>query len=121
MPSATPTWEAVTGVQGTVVTTNRMATSFAAPTTVGFYRDQTTPPETQCWGDGSFYGASGINITSALPNTDPAASPFETLRGTRTVHFLAPVTNTAQIGATGNALAADADVPLLLSVSSYQP
>jgi hypothetical protein len=121
VPAAVPSWEAVSGQQGTIITTNRMVTSFATPTMVSFYRDQTTPPETQCWGDPSFLGASGVNITSALPNTDPAATPFETLRGTRTVHFLAPVADSAAIGAMGTGLAADFDEPLDVSAAPYQP
>ena len=121
VPSANPTWEAVTGAPGTIVTTNRMVTSFAAPSMLGFYRDQATPPETQCWGDGSFYGASGVQIVSTLPNTDPAAVPFETLRGTRAVHFLGPMADHAALATLGDALAADADVPLTVSVTAYQP
>ena len=121
VPSAAPTWEAVTGQQGTIITTNRMVTSFPTPTMVSFYRDQTAPPEAQCWGDPSFLGASGVNITSALPNTDPAATPFGTLRGTRTVHFLAPVDGTAAVGAMGSDLAADFDEPLDVSAAPYQP
>ncbi len=29
---------------------------------VEYYRDQTTPTETECFGDGSFYGASGAYV-----------------------------------------------------------
>jgi hypothetical protein len=121
VPGAVPTWEAVTGAQGTFVTTNRMVTSFATPTMVSFYRDQATPPEAQCWGDSSFLGASGVNITSGIPNTDPAAPPVETLRGTRTVHFLPPVGDTVLVGQIGADLAADADEPLDVTVSPYDP
>ena len=121
VPAAVPTWEAVTGPQGTFVTTNRMVTSFATPTMASFYRDQTAPPEAQCWGDASFLGASGVNITSALPNTDPAATPFATLRGTRTVHFYAPVGDNGLVGALGAGLAADIDEPVDVTVTSYDP
>ena len=58
-----------------------------------FYRDQASPPETQCWGDGSFLGASGPTITGGIENTDPGVTPFATLRGVRTVGFDAPPAN----------------------------
>jgi hypothetical protein len=121
VPTGVPTWEAVAGQQGTIITTNRMVTSFAAPTMVSFYRDQTSPPEAQCWGDPSFLGASGVDITSALPNTDPAATPFGTLRGTRTVHFLGPATDAALVATLGQGFAADVDEPLDVTVAPYQP
>ena len=50
----------------------------------GYYTDDSTPPFTQCTGDAFEYGASGTAITSAMPNTDPAApGPVNTLTATR--------------------------------------
>lgn len=122
LPSTLPTWEAVTGDQGTVVTTNRIETSYGTPTTAYLYRDQVTPPEAQCWGDSSFYGASGGHVTSAIPNTDPGATPFETLRGTRTVYFLPPAaSDLPMLSAVSSALAGNVDDPLQVTVGAYTP
>ena len=75
-PDPIATWEAVHGAQGTVVTTSRFdVSSTPAPTISWFYRDQTVHAEDQCWGDSSYYGASGSRITSAIANTDPATAP----------------------------------------------
>lgn len=119
VPATVPTWESVSGAQGTVVTTVRIATSYGTPTTTQLYRDQVTPPEAQCWGDSSFYGASGGTITSAIPNTDPAASPVATLQGVRTNHFLSPTTDAASVAAVAGVLADDVDVPLEVTTSPY--
>ncbi len=122
VPAAVPTWETVTGPQGTVVTTVRVGTSYGEPTATQLYRDQVSPPEAQCWGDGSFYGASGATITSLIPNTDPAASPTATLQGIRTNHFLAPATDhPAELAAMAEVLSADVDEPLAVSVSAFAP
>jgi hypothetical protein len=121
VPATVPTWESVSGAQGTVVTAVRVTTSYGTPTTTQLYRDQVSPPETQCWGDPSFYGASGGTITSAIPNTDPAASPVATLKGVRTNHFLAPGSDAAGVAAIAEVLAADVDAPLAVSTTPFAP
>jgi hypothetical protein len=69
--AAAPTWEAVTGAQGTVVSTTGQTTDIAGMAVQSYYTDDSTPPFTQCTGDAFEYGASGTAITSAIPNTDP--------------------------------------------------
>jgi len=76
-------WEAVTGAQGSVISGSSFQTTINPPggflaAVTWFQRDQTTPPEAQCWGDSSFYGAAGPFIvpTGGIPDTDPLATPL---------------------------------------------
>ena len=69
--TAAPTWEKVDGPQGALTSVSSFTTNFTAPTTAGYYLDDSTPAETQCTGDAFAYGSSGNRITSALPCTDP--------------------------------------------------
>jgi hypothetical protein len=119
--STLATWEAVSGSLGQVVTTNRLVTSVPtlAAGTTQFYRDQTSPPETQCWGDGSFLGATGSFIGTTIPTTDPVDAGHATLQGRRTVVFSAQGVDPSVIPDLGAALAAQADNPLTVSVSAY--
>ncbi len=119
--SGVPTWEAVTGQQGTVVTASRVHTSIAGMTLAQLYRDQASPPEAQCWGDSSFLGASGATITSGIPNTDSAVNPYATLQGRRAVHFLPPSTDATILAAVASALAADLDEPVVVTATPYRP
>lgn len=121
VPSGVAAWETATGPQGTVLTTSRYAMTAGSPVTGWFHRDQASPPEQQCWGDGSFLGASGPSLTGGIPNTDPQQQPFADLVGTRVVHFLPPMTDGAQLSATAADLAADHDTPVKVTVTRYVP
>lgn len=120
--TAPATWEAIDGPQGQVFTHNTLTTN--APGVAGslrwFYRDQTNPPETQCWGDGSFLGASGSSL-GAIPNTDPSNGSFATLTSRRTTQFGAPAPDKSRISAAAADWATDLDTPLTATVSRYQP
>ncbi|MBA3281457.1 MAG: hypothetical protein H0U29_04435, partial [Acidimicrobiia bacterium] len=120
--TAPATWEAVDGPQGQVFTHNSLATN--APGVAGsmrwFYRDQTTPPETQCWGDRSFLGASGSSL-GAIPNTDPRSAPFADLTSRRTTQFGAPAPDKSRVAAAAADWAGDLNTPLTVQVSRYQP
>ena len=48
------------------------------------------PPDEQCTGDAYEYGQSGLGINMGIPNTDPRASPFNFLEGTRAVYYDGP-------------------------------
>jgi hypothetical protein len=92
VPTTPVDWEAVSGPQGTVIMNVTYQASFdlqdgTGPEVQWFQRDQASPPEAQCWGDSSFYGAAGPSIVGGIPNTDPAEGAFETLRGVRTTWF----------------------------------
>ncbi len=84
-----PTWEQVTGAQGTVTQVGTLSASFAT-TLTNYYLDDSTPPITQCTGDGYAYGQSGLYITSALPCTDPSQGCADSLTTTRTIYYDAP-------------------------------
>jgi hypothetical protein len=67
-------WEMVTGSQGTMAITPLLVTDIPDPDPTSYYCDDSTPPETQCTGDDYEYGASGLWIDQAIPNTDPGAA-----------------------------------------------
>lgn len=121
--TAVPAWEAVNGPQGQVFTRSTFATdvSTVSAGTQWFYRDQTSPPEQQCWGDGSFLGASGPSVTVALPNTDPRTTPFSSLTSRRTTQFAAPAANASAIPAAATDWADDLATPLTTTASLYRP
>ncbi len=82
-------WEQVSGRQGGMAIVN----SFVAdtPLTVGsYYLDDSTPSETQCTGDGAAYGASGLRVTSSIPNTDPRLGSAAHVTATRNLYFGPP-------------------------------
>lgn len=92
VPTTPVRWEAVSGEQGMVVTNVDYRSTIVPPggfesKVEWFHRDQTTPPEAQCWGDSSFLGATGPSIVGGIGNTDPAAGAHDTLKGVRTVLF----------------------------------
>lgn len=118
-----PSWESVDGPQGRVDTAVRLTTSQAGldGSVVEYYRDQTTPTETECFGDGSYYGASGAYVQATINNTDPRTTPFDTLRATRVNRFLPPATDASTIAADAGDWAADVDTPLTVAVSAYAP
>jgi hypothetical protein len=83
-------WEQVTGPQGTLNQVAQLETTWTIPSITSYYDDDVTPSTTQCTGDGSAYGASGLWVNSNLPNTDPALGGTDSLRGTRTIYFEGP-------------------------------
>ena len=123
VPATFPAWEAVNGAPGLVLTATSVATDVPGIVegTTGFYRDQTTPTEAQCWGDGSYLGASGSWVQAAIPNTDPRTTPFSTLTSSRITQFGAPAADPSAIAATASDWAADVATPLAITVSAYQP
>lgn len=72
VPSDPPAWEAVTGRHGMVVSTSVLDTDAPAIDLRAYYSDDATPVTTQCTGDAFEYGASGTQVVSPIPNTDPA-------------------------------------------------
>ena len=94
--SGAPTWEAVTGAQGTMVSASTLDSDIVGLTIGAYYLDDSTPPATQCTGDAFEYGASGTAITSPLPNTDPTLGAFNNVVATRW-NLYAPGTETPDI------------------------
>ena len=121
--TALPAWEAVSGSQGMVLSHSEFTSSVAGigAETRQFYRDVVSPTEDQCWGDGSFYGASGGHVQTGIPNTDPNTLPFATLQGRRSSWFGSTPADTGSIAAAAAEWAADQTTPLVTTVSAYQP
>lgn len=123
MPSALAGWESYDGPQGNVLTRQTFTSdvSTLAAGTVQFSRDQLNPPEAQCWGDGSFYGASGSFVNVPIPNTDPRTVPASTVTGLRVTDFAAPAADKGAIAAASADWATDLDQPLTIAVTTYAP
>lgn len=82
---ALPAWRMWTGSQGSLWSADRVEGSFAAELLAaaqGWYLDDETPSNVQCWGDSNAYGQSGTWSTYPPPNTDPRIGGTDTLRET---------------------------------------
>ena len=123
VPASFPTWEAANGAQGQVFTASSVQTNAPGIVegTVGFYRDQVAPTELQCWGDASYFGASGSWVQAAIPNTDPRTSPFSTLTSSRVTQFGPPAADPSAIPPAASAWAADLATPLTVTAAPYAP
>ncbi|MGZ8763690.1 MAG: hypothetical protein ACXW2Y_10225 [Acidimicrobiia bacterium] len=117
LAAGTPVWEKVDGPQGALTHVSSFTTNFTTPTTVGYYLDDSTPPEAQCTGDAVAYGSSGNRITSGLPCTDPATACTNILRGDRTMYFDSPGRTAADATLASNRTAN----PLTTLVTAWAP
>lgn len=117
VPSALPTWEYLSGEQGKLTTAVVLETSISpAPTASAVYVDDSTPSATECWGDGEYHGASGAQFTTAIPNTDPRLSTFETFRARQST---AVWLENMDMDAWAPAWGADAMQPLAATVTDW--
>jgi len=85
-----PSWEMITGAQGTLIISGIIETDIGSLTITSYYDDDTSPTYTQCTGDAFEYGQSGVWITSAIPNTDPMGGEFASLTGSRIIYYEEP-------------------------------
>ncbi len=86
-----PTWEKVSGSQGTLTHVWQLATDLSpVPAKTNYYEDNATNPVTQCTGDAFSYGSSGTYITGAISNTDPHGAPASRFSATHTLFFESP-------------------------------
>jgi hypothetical protein len=119
LPTDEVTYQLVSGAPGSVVHTSRFETTI--PISPGdvktFYRDDLTPPETQCTGDAVEYGASGTQYDKDVPCTDPAQNCTDTFTTTRRMTFLGPNTTTNQ----ANTVAAETATPLTTTARPFAP
>jgi hypothetical protein len=92
LTAGTPSWEQVTGPQGTLTIVGTLQTTGFTPTVTNYYLDDSVAPIThgQCTGDAFAYGSSGLYVTSTVPNTDPAIGGTASLTGTRVLLFDSP-------------------------------
>ena len=101
-----PTWEQVTGPQGSLTMIPTIQTTGFTPTGVtNYYLDDSTPPQTQCTGDSAAYGSSGVWINGSIPCLDPGTACTATLTGTRTMYFGAPGATAATATSLSNGVA----------------
>ena len=118
-------WQMVTGSQGTVVMSGTVSTNIPAFAYTSYYLDKSAPgggSETQCTGDGSAYGSSGLYV-AAIPGpgpgtcTDPGLGCTDYLDTTSTLYYEAP----SQTVATAQALNARANAPLTFAAGAWAP
>lgn len=121
VPSTDVTWEAVSGAQGTVMMNVDYVSSIDLDDGTGtevewFQRDQTTPPEAQCFGDSSLLGAAGPSIVGGIANTDPTGGSASTLTGIRTISFSGAPTRPDLVDDIAAAWSAQVSAPPIVSV-----
>lgn len=85
-----PSWEQVTGPQGSLTMVGQLQTSFTPTGLTSYYVDDSTPSDTQCTGDAQAYGSSGLWVQGAIPCTDPGTGCTAKLTGIRTMYFGSP-------------------------------
>jgi hypothetical protein len=83
-------WEQVTGPQGSITHVGLLQTTFATPGLTSYYLDDSTPPVTQCTGDGAAIGSSGLHLQGGIPCTDPQLGCSARLTGIRVMYFGPP-------------------------------
>jgi hypothetical protein len=107
-----PTWEQVSGPQGGLAIVHSFE-SDTPLTTAGYYLDDSSPgggAETQCTGDGAAYGSSGLQVTSAIPNTDPRNGAAAHLTDTRHLYFGSPSMSTHAAAARADQIASPLEI-----------
>ncbi len=85
-----PTWEQVTGAQGSMTMVNQVSTNYTPTGVTSYHLDDSTPPVTQCTGDAFAYGQSGTWFNGTIPCTDPGTGCTTTLNATRSIYFGSP-------------------------------
>jgi hypothetical protein len=119
--TAVPSWELVTGPQGSAMVAGQVTTSIIPiggtldDIVDGFYRDELNSPVDQCWGDPHFLGASGLSFVTSIPNTDPTLGTAAVFNAKRIVRFAAP----GATAATASAWSDDVNSPLTRAVTAY--
>lgn len=69
-------WEMIEGPAGSMLLSHRFISPKDVPRT-SYYRDESPALITQCDGDESMWGFSGIWINDTIPNTDPRIEGYE--------------------------------------------
>jgi len=112
-------WQMVSGPQGSIVHTSEVDTNiaFGAGANQTFYRDDLTPPETQCTGDAVEYGASGWTLSESIPCTDPLTNCTSFLTSTRRTTFRGPGATAADAAK----IAARDAAPLVATAAPFTP
>ncbi len=107
-------WHQWSGDQGTLFSADRTETTITAVAAQahGWYLDDSTPAQTQCWGDAQALGQAGLQTTASLPSTDPRVAPYDgdTLTDTTTEQFGPPGAGAADADAASRRLDASLSV-----------
>jgi hypothetical protein len=84
------TWETVDGAQGGLSMVGTVDTNIAGFAYTSYYLDSASPSTTQCTGDASAYGSSGLYVNQFIPSTDEANGGTARMTANRTIYFEAP-------------------------------
>jgi hypothetical protein len=103
LPAGTPSWQLVSGPQGSLVTVRGLETTIPDLVTDRWYLDDASPEPVPCTGDAVAWGQHGVRVFGPLPCTDPrhygirancpvrAGQPtVDTFRFTRVRYFRPP-------------------------------
>lgn len=88
--TGTVTWEMVTGKPGTLITLNRLVSSFADRSPTSYYLDAEKPEVPQVSGDSHAYASSGPWYQRPIGNTDPRKAGWGTFTTQRILLFAGP-------------------------------
>lgn len=108
-------WEMVTGAQGSLVMSGQFTTNIAGFSYTSYYEDNNVNPTTQCTGDASAYGSSGMYVNQSIPCTDPGLACTANLSTVRTMYFEPP----GRTAADAQALADHAGAPLTFAAQPW--
>ncbi len=113
------TWELVTGPQGSLTQVGRFTTDIPGFSYTSLWLDDTTPPANAvCTGDLQAWGASGVQVLTGIPCTDPTpinASCVNSLTTARNIYYDAPNV----LPATAAATAAQDAAPLTYAIAPW--
>jgi hypothetical protein len=113
-------WQMVTGAQGTVVQAASTATNISGFAYTSYYLDQAPALTTQCTGDASAYGSSGVWVNptppAQIPCTDPGMGCTNFMNSTNTLYYEAPGASVASAQALNN----EAKTPLTYTTQLWQ-
>ena len=84
------TWETVDGLQGGLSMVGTVDTNISGFAYTSYYDDNVTPSTTQCTGDSSSYGSSGLYVNQFIPSTDQANGGTARLSAARNIYYEAP-------------------------------
>ena len=117
VPAVLPTWERLSGPAGSLLTTREYVSSLGLSPSLSYTDRAPTGAELECWGDGTFRGMSGGEVTGGIPNTDPSRGQAAgNLRSVAIYSVLGPSANS-----TGSAALAQRHEAPLTRVSAYRP
>jgi hypothetical protein len=110
-------WEMVSGLQGTLAMSLGLTTNIPGFRHSSYYLDDSTPLVTQCTGDNAAYGSSGIQVSDAIPNTDPALGAYSIFEASRVIAYGPP----SQGAAFAEIAHDEATHPLTATAAPYDP